>query len=143
MARGVNIAMIIGNLGRDPEVRYTQNGDPVANFSVATSENWKDKASGEKRETTEWHSCVAFGSLAKVVGEYLRKGSQVFVSGKLQTSSWEQDGSKRYKTEIVVRDMQMLGERDAAPQSRPAPAPAPRPAAPAPADDDGLDDIPF
>ena len=142
MARGVNMAMIIGNLGRDPEVRYTQSGDPVANFSVATSETWKDKNSGEKRENTEWHACVAFGTLAKIVGEYLRKGSQVYVSGKLQTSSWEQEGQKRYKTEIVVRDMQMLGgERAESPPARPAPAPAPQPAATA--TDDDLDEVPF
>jgi single-strand DNA-binding protein len=111
MARGINKVILIGNLGRDPETRYSQGGSPVTNFSVATSENWRDKATGEQQERTEWHNVVCFGRLAEIAGEYLKKGSKVFIEGSLRTSSWEQDGQKRYRTEIMARDMQMLDGR--------------------------------
>ncbi len=107
---GVNKAIVLGNLGRDPEMRYTPAGVPVATFSVATSDEWKDKESGQKQERTEWHRIVAWRGLAEVCGKYLRKGSQVYVEGKIQTRSWEdRDGVKRYTTEIMAQTMQMLG----------------------------------
>ena len=107
--RGVNKVMLIGHLGADPELRYTPSGAAVANFRMATSETWTD-ANGEKQERTEWHSIVAWRKLAEICGEYLKKGSQVYIEGRLQTRSWEgQDGVKRYSTEVVARDMQMLG----------------------------------
>ena len=107
---GVNKAIVVGRLGRDPEVRYTPSGMAVANFSVATSEEWKDKDSGEKKERTEWHRIVAWRRLGEICGEYLRKGSQVYIEGKIQTREWEdRDGVKRYTTEIVAQTMQMLG----------------------------------
>lgn len=107
---GVNKAIVVGNLGRDPEMRYTPSGVPVATFSVATSEEWKDKDSGQKQERTEWHRIVAWRGLAEVCGKYLRKGSQVYIEGKIQTRSWEdRDGVQRYTTEIVAQNMQMLG----------------------------------
>jgi single-strand DNA-binding protein len=106
---GVNKAIIVGHLGRDPEVRYTQDGTAVANFTVATSESWTDKNSGEKRENTEWHRIVVWRRLAEICGEYLSKGRQVYVEGKLQTRSWEQDGVTRYTTEIVASTVQFLG----------------------------------
>lgn len=110
MARGVNKAIIVGNLGNDPDMRYTQGGDAIANFSVATTESWKDKTTGEKQEKTEWHRCVAFRRTAEIIGEYLKKGSQVFIEGKLQTRKWQdKDGNDRYTTEILVNDLQMLG----------------------------------
>lgn len=105
---GVNKAIIIGRLGRDPEVRYTQDGRAVASFSVATSEEWKDKDSGDKKERTEWHKVVAFGRLGEICGEYLAKGRLVYVDGRLQTRSWEKDGVTRYTTEIVASNMQIL-----------------------------------
>jgi single-strand DNA-binding protein len=111
MARGINKVILIGNLGRDPETRYAQGGSPVTRFSVATSENWRDRASGESQERTEWHNVVCFGRTAEVAGEYLRKGSKVYIEGSLRTSSWEQEGQKRFKTEVVVRDLQMLDSR--------------------------------
>lgn len=108
-SRGVNKVTIIGNLGNDPEVRYMPNGNAVANFTVATSESWKDKNTGEQKELTEWHRCVAYRRLAEIVGEYLRKGSKVYLEGKLQTRKWQDNnGQDRYTTEIVVNDMQML-----------------------------------
>jgi single-strand DNA-binding protein len=115
---GINKAIIVGNLGRDPEVRYTPDGTAVANFSVATSESWNDKQSGEKKERTEWHRVVAWRRLGEICGEYLSKGSQVYVEGKLQTRSWEQDGVTRYTTEIIASTVQFLGARDSA--GRPA-----------------------
>ena len=115
---GVNKAIIIGNLGNDPEVRYLPNGDAVANFTVATSETWKDKQSGEKKEATEWHRCVAFRKQAEIIEQYLKKGSKVFVEGKLQTRSWEQDGVKKYSTEIVVKEFQFLDSRSETGNSR-------------------------
>jgi len=106
---GINKVILVGRLGRDPEVRYTRSGDAVANFSLATSEEWKDKNTGEKQEKTEWHRIVAWRRLGEICGEYLRKGSQVYVEGKLQTRSWEdRDGNTRYTTEIVAQSMQML-----------------------------------
>ncbi len=111
-SRGVNKVLIIGNLGQDPEIRYTQSNTAIANFSVATSETWKDKQTGEPREQTEWHRCVAYRRLAEIVGEYLKKGSKVYVEGRLQTRKWQgQDGVERYTTEIVVNEMQMLDGR--------------------------------
>jgi single-strand DNA-binding protein len=109
---GVNKVIIIGRLGRDPEVRYTPDGTAVANFSVATSQEWKDKTSGEKKEKTEWHRVVAFRKLAELCGEYLAKGRQVYIDGRLQTRSWEKDGQTHYMTEVVANDVQFLGGRD-------------------------------
>jgi len=111
MARGINKVILIGNLGRDPETRYSQGGNAVTNFSVATTENWRDRQSGEQQERTEWHNVVCFARLAEIAGEYLRKGSKVYIEGSLRTSSWEQDGQKRYRTEIMARDLQMLDSR--------------------------------
>ena len=112
MARGINKAIIVGNLGRDPEVRYTANGNAIANIAVATTESWKDKQSGERQEKTEWHRVVFFGRLAEIAGEYLKKGAQVYIEGRLQTRKWEdKSGQERYTTEIVASEMQMLGSR--------------------------------
>lgn len=108
---GVNKVILVGNLGNEPEVRYTQDGTPVCNFSIATSDQWTDKESGEKREKTEWHRIVAWRRLAEICGEYLTKGRQVYVEGKLQTRSWEKEGITRYTTEIVASDVQFLGAR--------------------------------
>ncbi|UUM30900.1 single-stranded DNA-binding protein [Vibrio japonicus] len=115
-SRGVNKVIIMGNLGQDPEVKYTANGSAVANITVATSETWRDKASGEQREKTEWHRVVLFGKTAEIAGEYLRKGSQVYLEGQLQTRKWQdQSGQDRYTTEVVVQwpagQMQLLGGR--------------------------------
>jgi len=112
---GINKVMLIGRLGQDPEVRYTPDGTAVANFSIATSEEWKDKNSGEKRERTEWHRIVAWRRLGEICGEYLSKGRQVYIEGRIQTRSWEdKDGNKRYTTEIIASDVQFLGGRDSA-----------------------------
>ncbi|MCG7562106.1 MULTISPECIES: single-stranded DNA-binding protein [Pseudoalteromonas] len=115
MARGVNKVILVGNLGQDPEVRYMPNGNGVANISIATTDSWKDKNTGQMQERTEWHRVVLFGKLAEVAGEYLRKGSQVYIEGRLQTRKWtDQGGQERYTTEIVVDmggQMQMLGGR--------------------------------
>jgi len=107
----VNKVILIGNLGRDPEVRYLPSGSAVTNLALATSETWRDKQSGEQQERTEWHRVVMFGRLAEIAGEYLRKGSQVYVEGKLQTRKWQdkQSGQDRYSTEIVANEMNMLG----------------------------------
>ena len=114
MARGVNKVIIVGNLGQDPEVRYTPSGSAVANVSIATSEQWKDKQTGENHEKTEWHRVVFFNRLAEIVAEYLKKGRQVYVEGRLQTRKWQdQSGNDRYTTEIVASEMQMLGGREA------------------------------
>ena len=112
MARGgVNKVILIGNVGADPELRYTAGGTAVSNFNIATNENWTD-SSGERQERTEWHRIVVWGRLAEICNQYLRKGSKVFIEGRLQTRSWEaQDGQKRYTTEVVARDMQMLDSR--------------------------------
>ena len=112
MARGVNKVILVGNLGADPEVRYMPSGGAVTNVSVATTDSWKDKNSGQRQERTEWHRVVFFNRLAEIAGEYLRKGSQVYVEGRLQTRKWQgQDGGDRYSTEIVAEQMQMLGGR--------------------------------
>lgn len=112
MARGVNKVILVGNLGKDPEIKYTASGAAVANLTLATSESWNDKQSGEKVEKTEWHRVVAFQRLAEIMGEYLRKGSQVYIEGKLQTRKWQdQNGQDRWTTEVVANDMQMLGAR--------------------------------
>jgi len=112
MARGINKVILIGNLGNDPETRYTSGGAAVANVSLATSESWKDRESGEQQERTEWHRVVFFGRLAEIVSEYLRKGSQIYVEGRLQTRKWQdKDGNDRYTTEVVANEMQMLGGR--------------------------------
>jgi single-strand DNA-binding protein len=110
MARGVNKVILVGHLGKDPEVRYSGNGQAVANVTLATSESWKDKESAEKQERVEWHRVVFFGRLAEIAGEYLKKGSPVYVEGRLQTRKWQdKQGLDRYTTEIVANDMQMLG----------------------------------
>ena len=161
MARGVDKVILVGNLGRDPEIRYTPNGAAVANVTIATSDSWKDRQTGEQQERTEWHRVVFFNRLAEIVGEYLKKGSQIYIEGRLQTRKWQdQSGQDRYTTEIVANEMQMLGSRgaggamgggDGFDQSRPASggADSRRSAggsnnAPAPsAFDDFDDDIPF
>lgn len=108
--RGVNRVIIVGSLGKDPEVRYGANGNAVANISIATNEQWTDKQSGQKQERTEWHRVVLFNRLGEIAGEYLKKGSQVYIEGKLQTRKWQdQNGQDRYTTEIVANEMQMLG----------------------------------
>jgi len=147
MAEGVNKVLLIGNLGADPETRYTQSGTPVTNLRVATSESWRDRQTGERQERTEWHRVVIFGKLAEVASEYLRKGSQVFLEGRLQTRKWQdQSGQDRYTTEVVANGMTMLGggggggsaplennHGEGAQQPQEAPTPA----------DDFEDDIPF
>jgi single-strand DNA-binding protein len=151
MARGVNKVILVGNLGKDPEVRYMPNGNAVANITLATTESWKDKQSGEQQEKTEWHRIVMFRRLGEIAGEYLKKGSQVYIEGKLQTRKWQDNsGNDRYTTEIVASDMQMLGGRggggsagfsgDSAPAQT---APAQSAPAPAAAGGDFDDDIPF
>jgi single-strand DNA-binding protein len=160
----INKVILIGNLGRDPEVRYTPNGAAVCNVSVATTRNWKDKNSGDKVEETEWHRVVFYDRLAEIAGEYLKKGRPVYVEGRLKTRKWQdKDGKDNYTTEIVAEQMQLLGGREGgggggygggnqgggddysqeAPPSRPAarPAAAQRPAAPAPKSSTGFDDM--
>tara|TARA_B100000959_G_scaffold281874_1_gene347009 strand:- start:197 stop:631 length:435 start_codon:yes stop_codon:yes gene_type:complete len=112
MARGINKVIVVGNLGADPDSRSMPSGNAVTNISVATSESWNDKETGEKQEKTEWHRVVFFGRLAEIASDYLKKGSQVYVEGKLQTRKWEdKEGNERWTTEIVANQMQMLGER--------------------------------
>ena len=152
MARGVNKAIIVGTLGQDPEVRYTANGGAVANISVATNESWRDKATGEAQERTEWHRIVMFGKLAEIAQQYLKKGSQAYFEGRIQTRKWQdQSGNDRYSTEIVANEMQMLGGRagggggapmESSGQSQSQSQSRPAPAETAPMDD-GFDDIPF
>lgn len=161
MARGVNKVILVGNLGGEPEVRYLPNGNAVCNITIATTDSWKDKQTGQLQERTEWHRVVLFGKVAEVGGEYLKKGSQVYIEGRLQTRKWQdQQGIDRYSTEIVVDlrgTMQMLGNSSGASQrppappaqgsrQRPAPAPANQPPAsaqPEPDYDSFDDDIPF
>ena len=151
----VNKVILIGNLGRDPEVRYMPSGDAVANITIATTETWKDKA-GEKQEQTEWHRVAMFGKTAEIAGEYLKKGSQVYIEGKLQTRKWtDKEGQERYTTEIRADRMQMLGSRsggsermappddDAPPRSTAAPAKKAAEAGKGDGFDDLEDDIPF
>lgn len=148
MARGVNKVILVGTCGQDPEVKYMTNGNAVTSVSLATSEQWKDKQTGEKKEKTEWHRVCLFGKVAEIAGEYLRKGSQVYIEGKLQTREWEKDGVKRYTTEIVVDmqgTMQLLGGKPEGQQQAPRQQ-APQQSKPAqkPADDfDDSLDIPF
>lgn len=150
MSRGVNKVILIGNLGKDPEVRYFPNGDAFCNVSLATSETWTDKQSGEKKERTEWHNVVFTRKLAEIVGQYLRKGSKVYVEGSLRTRKWEKDGVERYTTEILVNDLQMLDSRQpeggqpaSSGYARTSGAGSGRGAAP-PSDHGGFDDdIPF
>jgi single-strand DNA-binding protein len=112
MARGVNKVILVGNLGKDPETRYMPSGSAVTNLTLATSESWKDKQTGEAQERTEWHKIAMFGRLAEIAAEYLRKGSQVYIEGKLRTRKWQdKEGKDRYTTEIVADEMQMLGSR--------------------------------
>ncbi len=112
MARGINKVILIGNLGKDPEVRYMPSGSAVANITLATSESWKDKQSGDQQERTEWHRVVFFNRLAEIAGEYLKKGAKVYIEGSLRTKKWQgQDGQDRYTTEIVANEMQMLDSR--------------------------------
>ena len=161
----VNKVILIGNLGRDPEVRYAPSGSAICNVTIATSRNWKDKSSGERQEETEWHRVVFYDRLAEIAGEYLKKGKSVYVEGRLKTRKWtDKDGAERYTTEIIAQEMTMLGGRDSMgggggddegggysrePAARPAPrapqaAPAPRPAPKAATGfDDMDDDIPF
>jgi single-strand DNA-binding protein len=158
MARGVNKVILVGNLGKDPEIRYTASGSAIANITIATTDSWRDKQSGEKQERTEWHRVVFFTRLAEIVGEYLRKGSQVYIEGRIQTRKWQdQSGQDRYTTEIVANEMQMLGSRGGESFDRPdeksgfrdsAQSPGASqgaPKQPAPVADDGFaeDDIPF
>jgi len=113
MSRGVNKAILVGNLGADPEVRYTAGNNAVCNFNLATSESWKDKQTGEPQEKTEWHRVVLFNRLGEIAGEYLKKGSKVYIEGRIQTRKWQgQDGQDRYTTEIVANEMQMLDSRN-------------------------------
>ena len=111
MARGVNKVILLGNLGRDPETRYLPSGGAVTNASVATSKQWRDRDSGENKERTEWHRVVFFNRLAEIAGEYLKKGSKVYIEGEIRTRDWERDGQKHYTTEIVANEMQMLDSR--------------------------------
>ncbi|MDA1298486.1 MAG: single-stranded DNA-binding protein [Proteobacteria bacterium] len=115
MARGINKVILVGNLGRDPETRYMPSGGPVTNVSVATSKSWKDRDTGEQKERTEWHRVVFFNRLAEIAGEYLRRGSKVYIEGELRTREWERDGQKHYTTEIVAGEMQMLDSRSDGP----------------------------
>ncbi len=152
MARGINKVILIGNLGKDPETRYMPSGGAVTNITLATSESWKDKNTGEAQERTEWHRVVFFNKLGEIAGEYLKKGSKIYVEGSLRTRKWQgQDGQDRYTTEIVGSEMQMLDSKggsasfDSAPQpqaQRPASRPQSAPAASMP-DNDFDDDIPF
>jgi len=145
MSRGVNKVILIGNLGKDPETKYMPSGDCVCNFSIATAESWKDKSTGEKVEKTEWHNIVIFRRLGEIAGEYLRKGSQVYIEGKLKTRKWQdKNGNDRYTTEIEAREMQMLGARGGnAGMGGGAPAQQQSAPPPAPAGNDYEDDIPF
>ena len=125
MARGINKVILIGNLGADPETRAMPSGTTVANLRVATSESWRDKQTGEQQERTEWHRVAFFGRLAEVAGEYLRKGSQVYIEGSLRTRKWQdKQGNERYSTEIIGNDLQMLGGRGGAGGAGAAPVPA-------------------
>jgi single-strand DNA-binding protein len=160
-SRGINKVILVGNVGQDPETRYMPNGGAVTNLSLATSETWKDKNTGEQQERTEWHRVVFYQRLAEIVAEYVKKGSKLYVEGRLQTRSWEQDGIKRYTTEIIASEMQMLDGRSggegggswqpSAPSRSSAPAQSgsqgggrsQQPAPPPAGMDDFDDDIPF
>ena len=123
MARGINKVILIGHLGRNPDAKFLPNGDTVANITVATSDSWKDKQSGEQRESTEWHRVVFFRRLAEIVNQYLTKGAKVYIEGKLQTRKWTDNNNvERYTTEIVANEMQMLDTRQPPPQTNGQPA---------------------
>ena len=147
----VNKVILVGNLGADPETRYQTSGDAITNIRVATTDKWKDKASGEMKEATEWHRVAFFGRLAEIAGEYLKKGSQVYIEGRIRTRKYQdKEGHERYSTEIIGDRMQMLGSRAGAGEARgePRDAPAEAKSGPAPAKkggkfDDMEDDIPF
>ena len=148
MARGVNKVILVGNLGKDPEVRYMPSGNAVANVTLATTDSWKDKQTGEKQERTEWHNIVFYSRLAEIAGEYLKKGSQVYVEGRLQTRKWQdKSGTDRYTTEIIANEMQMLGSRGGSAGYSADRAPAPQQQAAAAGGGgsapDFDDDIPF
>jgi len=121
MAKGVNKVILVGNVGGDPETKYMPSGGAVTNLSIATSESWKDKQTGQAQERTEWHRVVFFNRLAEIASEYVKKGSKVYVEGSLRTRQWEQDGVKRYSTEIVASEMQMLDSREGGTQQQQAP----------------------
>ena len=144
MARGINKVILVGNVGKDPETRYMPNGKAVTNFSIATSDGWTDKQTGDKQERTEWHNVVLFEKLAEIASQYLRKGSQVYIEGSLRTRKWQdKEGKDRYTTEIVGREMQMLGGRSGSTGGGSSESSAPASSSP-PADDGGFDDdIPF
>jgi single-strand DNA-binding protein len=146
---GVNKVILVGNLGKDPEVRHLESGVPVASFSIATSESYNDKKTGERKTVTEWHNIVLWRGLAEVAEKYLHKGDQIYIEGKLRTRQWEKDGVTRYTTEIVGENMTMLGSRPRSEES-PSVAPASKPATPGqpaevPADtsESEVDDLPF
>ena len=145
MARGINKAIIVGNLGNDPEVKCTAGGTTVTTISVATSESWKDKATGEQKERTEWHRVKFFGRLAEIAGDYLRKGSQVYIEGSIRTEKYtDKQGVEKYATDIIANDMQMLGGRSEGGASSTAPqGGTPARTRQAPADDFADDDLPF
>ena len=132
----------IGNLGKDPEIRYTNDGQAIANFSIACSESWKDKQTGEKKERTEWVNIVSFGKLAEIIGEYLHKGSKVFVSGKMKTDKYEKDGQVKYSTKIVANEMIMLDSKPSQSPTQNDQANTPKQPEPA-VQNDFDDDIPF
>ena len=147
-SRGINKVILVGNVGQDPETRYMPNGNAVTNITLATSETWKDKNTGEQQERTEWHRVTFYQRLAEIVAEYVKKGSKLYIEGRLQTRSWEQDGIKRYATDIIANEMQMLDSRGSGGGGgsyQPAQqSVASEPAEPAPADmGDFDDDIPF
>jgi len=150
-SKGINKVILVGNVGQDPETRYMPNGNAVTNLSLATSETWKDKNTGEQQERTEWHRVTFYQRLAEIVAEYVKKGSKIYVEGRLQTRSWEQDGVKKYATDIIANEMQMLDSRGSSGESyspgQSQSAPPPRnetPTQQAPADMDSFDDdIPF
>ncbi len=156
MPRGINKAIIIGTLGRDPQVGYTPSGATVVNMSLATNETWKDKNTGQQQDRTEWHRIVIFGKLAEIAAQYLKKGAQCYIEGRIQTRKWQgSDGQDRYTTEIIANELEMLGARGASdmqtgsqppPGGHARPQPSQPPAAgpsSVPTDDDGSDDIPF
>ncbi len=165
MARGINKVILVGNLGADPETRYTPSGTAITSIRIATSESWKDKTTGEQQERTEWHRVEFFGRIAEIAGEYLKKGRQVYVEGKLRTDEYEKDGVKRYSTKVIADEMQMLGgregggegggggggasyggggeRRERGPARGPQSAPARSAPASAPADSFDDDEIPF
>lgn len=137
---GLNRVMLIGRLGKDPEIRYTQSGTAVCNFSIATSEQWTDKATGQKQEKTEWTNCVSFGKQAETLEKYLSKGSQVYIEGRLQTDTYEKDGQTHYSTKVVVGNFVFMGGKDEQKQERPAKQEHRQPYQ---MPDDDMDSIPF